>query len=322
VNGSGNRAFAGRMALDWLLESDPAIRWQALRDLTDAPAEVVTAERAKVATEGWGAELLARQSANGQWGGDRSIQEWTASPEWHALMSLVQLHELGLDPQSPPARRAAELTANGVSWQWWGENPFFVGEVEPCINGRVVAVGAHFGQDVSGLVDRLLGEQMADGGWNCEQENGSVRGSFDTTINVLEGLLEYGRASGGSDALHEARRRGEDFLLERRLMRRLSTGEIADPAFLRLAYPYSWHYDILRALDYLRAAGWEADERAAEAVEVVESKRGEGGRWLLEARHEDVLDFDMTEHVGQPSRWITLRAMRVLQHYRHEARSA
>ena len=300
------------MSLDWLLESDPAIRWQALRDLTDTPPEVVAAERSKVASEGWGAELLARQSADGQWGGDKDIPSWTASPEWHALMSLMQLRELGLDPHSPQARRAAELTAQGVSWHWWGDNPFFVGEVEPCINGRVVAIGAFFGQDVSGLVERLLGEQMADGGWNCEQENGSVRGSFGTTINVLEGLLEYERAIGGSDALLEARRRGEEYLLERRLMRRLSTGDIADPAFLQLAYPYSWHYDILRGLDYLRAAGVQTDERAAEAVEVVESKQGPDGRWTLEVRHDDVLDCDMGEQVGEPSRWITLRAMRVL----------
>jgi hypothetical protein len=301
------------MSLDWLLAGDPSIRWQVLRDLGGASVEVVAAERTRVSTEGWGAELLARQSADGQWGGDRSIQEWTASPEWHALMSLGLLRELGLDPQSPEARRAADLTADGVTWQWWGENPFFIGEVEPCINGRVVAIGAYFGHDVSGLVERLLGEQMADGGWNCEQENGSVRGSFDTTINVLEGLLEHERATGGSDALREARRRGEEFLLERRLMRRLSTGQIADPAFLPLAYPYSWRYDILRALDYLRAAGVGADERASEATELVRQKQDADGRWPLEARHKDVLDFDMGEQVGQPSRWITLRATRVVE---------
>jgi hypothetical protein len=300
------------MTLDWLLEGDPAIRWQALRDLADAPAEVVHAERAKVSTEGWGAELLARQSADGNWGGDESNPEkWTSSREWHALTTLTQLRDLGIDPQSPQARSAAERTAAGVTWHWWGNNPFFVGEVEPCINGRVVAIGAYFGQDVSGLVERLLGEQMADGGWNCEQENGSVRGSFGTTINVLEGLLEYERASSGSDALREARQRGDEFLLERQLMRRLSTGEIANPAFLQLAYPYSWHYDILRGLDYLRAAG-VADGRTAEAVAVVRQKQGADGRWVLEARHDDVLDFDMGERVGESSRWITLHAMRAL----------
>ena len=265
-----------------------------------------------MATNGWGAKLLARQSATGSWGGDATIPRWTATPEWHAMTSLVQLREMGLDPGSPQARRAAELTASGVTWHWFDENPFFVGEVEPCINGRVVAVGAYFGQDVSGLVERLLGEQMADGGWNCEQENGSVRGSFDSTINVLEGLLEYERATGGSDALREARQRGEEYLLERRLMRRLSTGEVVDPAYLQLAYPNSWHYDILRALDYLRDAGRLADERTTEARKMVESKRDADGRWALEMRHDDVLDFAMGESVGEASRWITLRASRVI----------
>ncbi len=301
------------MTLEWLLAGDPAIRWQALRDLADAPPEVVAGERAKVATEGWGAELLARQSADGQWGGDKSIPEWTASPEWHALMSLAQLRELGIDPQSPQARRAAELTAAKVTWHWWDDHPFFVGEVEPCINGRVVAIGAYFGQDVSRLVERLLGEQMADGGWNCEQENGSVRGSFATTINVLEGLLEHERANGRSESVRNARRRGEEFLLERRLMRRLTTTEIADPAFTRLAYPCSWHYDVLRALDHLRAAETDPDERTAEALGLVRDKQGAEGSWLLEVRHDDVLDFDMGERVSEPSRWITLHAMRVLR---------
>ena len=310
------------MTLDWLLEGDPAIRWQSLRDLADAPAEVVNAERAKVSTEGWGAELLARQSADGNWGGDESNPEkWTSSREWHALTTLAQLRELGIDPHGPQARSAAERTAAGVTWHWWGNNPFFVGEVEPCINGRVVAIGAYFGQDVSGLVERLLDEQMADGGWNCEQENGSVRGSFGTTINVLEGLLEHEHATGGSDALLDARRRGEEFLLKRRLMRRLSTGEIADPAFTRLAYPYSWHYDLLRALDHLRSAG-VTDERTAEAVELVRQKQGDDGRWRLEVRHEDVLDFDMGEQVGQPSRWITLHATRVLRPQRQPSPGA
>jgi hypothetical protein len=302
------------MTVDWLLAGDPAIRWQALRDLTDAPAHEVAAERAKVASEGWGAQLLARQSADGQWGGDQSIPKWTSSPEWHALMSLFQLREFGLDPSSPQAQGAVELTAANVTWHWWDEHPFFVGEVEPCINGRVVAIGAYFGQDVGGLVERLLGEQMADGGWNCEQENGSVRGSFHSTINVLEGLLEYERANGSSKDVSEVRRRGEEYLLERRLMRRLSTGEIADPAFLQLAYPNSWHYDVLRGLDYLRTAGVQADDRAAEAVDVVRAKRGADGRWSADARPDNVLDFDLDEgSVGQPSRGLTLRALRVLR---------
>jgi hypothetical protein len=298
--------------LDWLLDADPAIRWQVLRDIADAPADVVAAERSRVATHGWGADLLARQSADGQWGGDPDIQAWTSSPEWFALMTLGELRELGLDPLSPQAQLAVALTRDNVTWHWWDNKPFFVGEVEPCINGRVVAIGAYFGQDVRGLVERLLGEQMADGGWNCEQENGSVRGSFNTTIDVLEGLLEYERATGESGAVGEGRRRAEEYLLERHLFRRLSSDEAADPGFIHLTYPWSYHYDILRGLDYLREAHDRPDERAGEAIELIRHKRGTDGRWPLDYQLPDLLDLDMGEREGQPSLWITLRATRVL----------
>ncbi|MEO6579009.1 MAG: hypothetical protein ABIO99_08955, partial [Candidatus Limnocylindria bacterium] len=219
------------------------------------------------------------------------------------------------DPQGSAARHALALVRDNVKWQWWGDNPFFVGEVEPCINGRVLAIGAYFGEDVQGLADRLLGEQMADGGWNCEQENGATIGSFHTTINVLEGLLEYERATGATEELTAAQDRGREYLLERRLLRRRSTGEIIDADFSRLSFPTSYHYDVLRALDYLRAAELEPDERMGEAIGVIESKRDADGRWLLENPHDDILDFDMGEREGQPSRWNTLRALRVLRWY-------
>jgi hypothetical protein len=297
----------------WLLDSDPAIRWQVMRDLTDADPHQVTVERARVATVGWGAHLLARQAPDGQWGGDASIPQWTASPEWHALHSLIWLREMGLDPASDEARRAVTLTRDNVTWHWWDDHPFFVGEVEPCINGRVVAIGAYFGQEVRGLVDRLLGEQMADGGWNCERENGSTRGSFETTINVLEGLLEYERAVGGDARVAGARRRGQEYLLERRLLRRLSTGELAMPRWLYLAFPYGWHYDLLRVLDHLRDAGVVPDERTAEALEIVTSKRGADGRWPLEHAHDEELPVEFAEREDEPSRWVTLHALRVLR---------
>ena len=298
--------------IDWLLDADPAIRWQVLRDLTDAGPAQVSAGRALIATEGWGARLLDRQEKDGRWGGDPSSPEWTSSPEWSCLMTLAWLREMGVNPQSAEARRAVALVRDNVTWHWWDDNPFFVGEVEPCINGRVVAIGSYFGQDVHGVVDRLMGEQMADGGWNCEQQNGSTRGSFHTTINVLEGLLEYERATGGSAAAGAARLRGQEYLLERRLFRRKSTGEIADPAFTRFSFPTGYHYDVLRGLDYLRAAEFEPDERIAEAIELVESKRDADGRWPLENPHPDELDVGTDSGEGQPSRWNTLRAMRVL----------
>jgi hypothetical protein len=307
-------------ALDWLLDADPAIRWQAMRDLTDTPAEQVTAERARVATDGWGARLLALRRADGQW------DTGTTEPEWISLLALQMLRDMGLDPSGRTAREAIGLVRDHATWHSrgpWHGTPLFAGEVEPCINGRVVAVGSYFGVDVSGIVERLLGEQMADGGWNCEQENGSTRGSFHSTMNVLEGLLEYRRATGASAGVTRALERGQDYVLERRLLRRLSTGELIDPAFKMFSFPTGWHYDALRGLEHLRDAGVTPDARVDEAIELVRSKRDSDGRWPLENPHKDEmvnarlrdLDFGMAEGDGEPSHWNTLRAMRVLRWY-------
>jgi hypothetical protein len=295
--------------LQWLLDSDPSIRWQVMQDLTGAPAEEVAAERARVATDGWGAWLLARQESNGRWGDD------PGNPEWTCLLSLLWLRDLGLDPSSTEALRAVARVRDNVTWHWWDNKPFFEGEVEPCINGRIVSVGSYFRQDVRNLVDRLLGEQMDDGGWNCEQENGSTRGSFHTTICVLEGLLEYEQATGGSPAAKAARERGQEYLLERRMLHRLSTGELIDPAWTQFSFPTGYHYDVLRGLEYLRRAQVTPDARIAEAIALVVRKRGQDGRWHLENPHPDQLDLQMDESEGQPSRWNTLRALRVLDWY-------
>jgi len=304
--------------IDWLLNSDPAIRWQAMRDLTDAPADQVAAERARVATEGWGARLLALRREDGLW------HTGTSDSEWPSLLALSMLRDMGLDASSEVARKAIRLVRDNATWHSrgpWHGNPVFAGEVEPCINGRVVTVGSYFGVDVIGIVERLLDEQMADGGWNCEQENGSTRGSFHTTINVLEGLLEHERAIGGSAEVTAARERAQEYLLERRMLRRLSSGELIDPAFTLFSFPTGWHYDVLRGLDYLRAAGVPPDARVAEAIDLVRSKRDAEGRFPLENPHESEmvtarvrdLGFDMDEREGRPSRWNTLRALRLLQ---------
>ncbi|MGH8958748.1 MAG: hypothetical protein ACRDVK_08740 [Acidimicrobiia bacterium] len=364
--------------LEWLLDSDPSVRWQVMRDLTDEPARAVAAERAKVATEGWGAKLLSLQDSNGQWGTNvvpdgaapgklpdvatrkllrdlhgvslqgmaeflevdpaklaaweegrpatddegiekyRSALEWmrsalgTYSPKWiSTTYTLLLLRDMGLDPASDEARRAVSLVRENSKWEEGGQD-YFDGEVEPCINGMAVAIGSYFGENVEGIVDRLVGEQLGDGGWNCEAERGSTRGSFDTTISVLEGLLEYEKANGGSSKVAEVRHIGEEYLLERRLMRRLSTGELIDPTWLQFSFPPRWHYDVLRGLDYLRSAGVEPDERSAEAVDLVEGKRQPDGRWLLENTYPGRVHFEMDEGDGKPSRWNTLRAMRVL----------
>ena len=311
-------ATGGRIlsVIDWLLDSDPSIRWQVMRDLTDAPAHEVAAERAKVATEGWAPRLLSLQAADGRWGGGAAIPHSTSTN-----YTLWLLRTMGLDPASAGARRAVALVRERVRWEYDERMRFFDGEVEPCVNGTAVAVGAYFGEDVRGIVERLLGEQMADGGWNCEQENGSTRGSFNTTICVLEGLLEHERAKGGSPVVTAARQRGQEYLLERRMLRRLSTGELIDPAWTRSSFPPGWHYDVLRGLDHLRAAAAAPDDRIAEAIALVEEKRDAHGRWPLEARkpafrgkpHEGEVHFEMDEGIARPSRWNTLRALRVLR---------
>ena len=220
--------------------------------------------------------------------------------------------DLRLDPQSDAARRAIALIEQNGRWEHAGQR-YFDGEVEPCINGRTIETGAYFGVDVSAVVDRILGERLDDGGWNCEVENGSVRSSFHTTINVLEGLLEFDHATGGSAEVNVARRSGEEYLLERNLFRRKSTGDVIDPMYLEFAFPYYWRYDLLRALDYLRRSGRDPEPRMAEAVEIIRSKQQPDGRWLLDRVHPGRVHFDIEEGVGTPSRWNTLRSTRVLQ---------
>jgi hypothetical protein len=305
--------------LDWLLDSDPSVRWQVMRDLADAPGAEVAAERARVGTEGAGARLLALQSSDGRWGGAAWNRGWDST-----MHVLSLLREMGLDPASPEARRAVGLVRDHVTWQGCGPqdcdgNPFFTGEVEPCINGQVAASGAYFGQDVRGIVDRLLGEQLPDGGWNCEAANGSTRSSFNTTICVLEALLEHERAVGSRPEVTEARLRGQEYLLERRLFRRRSTGEVigrdrkGGTSWTRFAFPTWWHYDVLRGLDYLRRAGVAPDERVAGAIELVASKRDGHGRHPLETCYPGRMPVETDEGEGRPSRWNTLRALRVLR---------
>jgi hypothetical protein len=309
-------------AIDWLMDSDPAIRWQTLRDLAHASDEVVSVERARVATQGWGAWLLALQDEHGPWEGGalfpanftqeqykKEGQPWTATEPTLTLLRLF-----GVDPTNETVQRAVARVRDHCHWEHAGE-PFFAGEVEPCINGKTVALGAYFGQDVEGIVARLVTEQLEDGGWNCEAENGSVRSSFDTTINVLEGLLAYEQATGGSKESLAARRRGEEYLLERKLFRRKSTGEVVKPSYLQFSFPTRWHYDVLRGLEYFRQAGGPLDRRVEEAIQILRSKKEPDGTWLLENTHRGKVHFMLEDPDGRPSRWNTLRALRVLSWY-------
>ena len=307
-------------AVNWLLASDPSVHWQALRDLTDASADDVAAARSRVATEGYGAKLLSLQSDDGRWGGAAWNRGWNST-----MHVLTLLREMGLDPESPKAKEAMDRLRTRVTWEDCGPkecaaNPFFAGEIEPCINGQVAAAGAYFGEDVHVLVGRLVDEQLPDGGWNCEAP-ASSKASFNTTICVLEALLEYERSSSAAPDVTSARLRGQEYLLERRLYRRRSTGEPiardrkSGTEFTRLAFPTWWHYDILRGLDYLRSARVAPDARVADAIDIVRSKRATDGRWSLDVCYPGVMPVELDDGEGRPSRWVTLRAMRVLQWY-------
>jgi hypothetical protein len=293
----------------WLLDSDPAIRWQVMRDLTDASPAAVAAERARVVREGLGAQILACQQVDGAW-------HRAGSPVWlPTLYTMLLLRATGVDHTEPAVEAAMLRLDAGFRWEEeHGKKPFFEGEVEPCINGGALALGSYFGRPSENLARRLVSEQLDDGGWNCEAPK-SARSSFHSTICVLEGLLEYERAVGPSPELATSMRRGEEYLLERSLFRRLSTGEVALVAFLDLAFPPRYHYDILRALEYFRAASVKPDARMGEALRLVESKRQPDGRWLLDHAYDEALAFPFSESAGEPSRWNTLRALRVLRWY-------
>ncbi len=278
-----------------------------MRDLTDASPAAIAAERARVSREGIGAKILACQGSDGSW-------RRAGAPVWlPTLYTMLLLRATGVDRAEPAVKLALQHLEAGFRWdQEFGAKPFFEGEVEPCINGGVLALGAFFGRPTESLALRLVGEQLDDGGWNCDAPK-SARSSFHTTICVLEGLLEYERAVGTAPEVAAAKRRGEEYLLRRALFRRFSTGEVANTAFLNFAFPPRYHYDVLRALDYLRDAGVQPEARIGDALHIVESKRQADGQWLLDDAHDESLAFPFGESVGEPSQWNTLRALRVLR---------
>ncbi len=311
--------YAPRPAhIKWLLDADPAIRWQVMRDLTSEAPNAIAAERSRVATEGWGAQLLALQSPAGNWG--EGLRGWRDDlPKEDrclliTLYSLVVLKDLGLDPAAKAARKMIGRVDQRLVFKRLNNRPFLHGEKEPCINGRILGIGSYFQEPNDALAHRLLGEQLADGGWNCEAPK-SRRSSFHTTICVLEGLLEYERAGRKSLAVTEARKRAENYLLERRMSRSLRTGEVIDKRWLRFSFPAFWHYDVLRGLDYLRDAGIKPDSRVSDAIETVMERRHQNGRWPLNLLHPEHIPLEMETGVGRASRWNTLRALRVLRWY-------
>jgi hypothetical protein len=289
-----------------------------MRDLTDEGPGAIAAERSRVATEGWGAQLLANQSPAGDWGGGPRGWRHDLPKEDRGLLitlySLVALMDLGLDPASNEARKMIDRVDKRLVFKRLNNRPFLHGETEPCINGRILAIGSYFKEPNDALANQLLGEQLEDGGWNCEAPK-SRRSSFHTTICMLEGLLEYERAGRKSAAVTKARKRAENYLLERRMLRSLRTGEVINKRWLRFSFPTFWHYDVLRGLDYLRNAGFKPDSRVREALETVIARRHQNGRWPLNLLHPEYIPLKMETAVASASRWNTLRALRVLRWY-------
>ncbi len=320
--------------LDWLLDSDPALRWQVERDLAGAPPQVWQATRARVAREGFGARLLALQDDDGQWAGGAFFpaapdptepeaaadagQPWTATT-W----SLNSLREWGVDPAALDG--TAEKLRTSCRWEY-DDLPYWGGEVDCCINAWTLANGTWLGVDVSAIARWFVEHQLADGGWNCEWVEGSTRGAFASTLNSLKGLLAHEVATGGEDDLRAARHRGEEYLLQRRLLFRLSTGESVGPWATHLAYPFRAFYSALNALDHFRAAalhdGVAPDPRLGEAVEVVRRARRPDGTWLQERRHPGRVWFEVDVPAGEPSPWLTFHAVRVLTWWDEAERDA
>jgi hypothetical protein len=307
------------VAIDWLLEGDPAIRWQTLRDLVGAAEGTVQRERRRVARDGWGARLLARQDSQGTWAGGRSSDDGLYHPKWiSTTYTILLLRDLGLPVNNPQARRACALLLDrglqrdgGINYGVWGR-----GRSETCITGMVLSILSYFADEddrLDTVADHLLEQQMPDGGWNCRRRFGATHASVHTTISVLEGLRCYEAHRGRKvQAVRAAQRRGREFLLVHRLFRSHRTGEIIKPEFTRFAFPPRWHYDILRALDYFQAAHAPRDQRLAEAIEIVQNTQRRDGRWSLQNRWKGKTYFEL-ERLGAPSRWNTLRALRVLK---------
>ncbi|MGB5390175.1 MAG: hypothetical protein WBP10_08350 [Thermoanaerobaculia bacterium] len=300
-------------SLEWLLAGDPAIRWQVQRDLMGASDGAVALEQSQVATTGWGRRLLELQDPAGSWAGRMYSPKWIST-----TYTMLLLRDLGLQPQNAQVEKACALLLErgffrdgGISFGW--------AQSETCVTGMVLSILSWFRFDdrrLDTIAVHLLEQQMDDGGWNCLRPRGATHSSMNTTILALEGLLHYeqhrARTARKLRNVRAAQRRGREFLLAHRLFRSHRTGALIKRDFLRLAFPPQWHYDILRALDYFRATDSPRDKRMAEAIEVLKGESRPDGRWNLEHRFPGRYWFQM-ETIRRPSRWNTLRALRVLK---------
>jgi hypothetical protein len=307
--------------IQWLLAGDPAIRWQVLQDLLGAPAGAVERERNSISRKGWGLRLLARQGPDGRWAAGPSSDSGLYSPKWiSTTYTMLTLRDFGLPKTNRRARKACRLLLDqglqpdgGIAYGAWAKwHP----RGETCVSGMVLSILSYFEYDDPGLdaiADYLLDQQMPDGGWNCRREKGATHSSVHTTISVLEGLRYYELHCGrGLRALRTAQRRGREFLLVHRLFRSHRTGAVIKSEFKRFSFPPRWHYDILRALDYFQSVNAPRDPRLAEAIGIVRNTRRPDACWLLQNRYRGKTYFEL-EQLGAPSRWNTLRALRVLK---------
>jgi hypothetical protein len=300
--------------LDWLLHGDPAVRWQTLRDLTDSDEETIQLEQEKIAGTGWGKRLLSFQDKSGTWGGGLYSPKWIST-----TYTLLLLRRMGLMPGLPPVLKACGLLLDKGLYHDGGINLFpSLMHSETCVTGMILSIVSFFqyrDDRTHRLADFLLGQQMNDGGWNCLSFSGAVHGSFHTTINVLEGLWEFEKENVyQKDRILESRQRGHEFLLVHSLYRSHRTGKVVDPRMTRFTFPPRWHYDILRALDYFQECRSPYDARMEDALELVRNKQTKEGRWPSQNRHPGRTYFEM-EQAGNPSRWNTLRALRILRRF-------
>lgn len=306
--------FVKKGAIDWLLSGDPSIRWQTLQDLKSAKPKQIEAERKRVALEGWGARLLALQDEEGTWAHGLYTPKWTST-----TYTMMQLRDLGLQFENPQAGLACQRLLDGGFYRDSGIN-FWKSyqHSETCVTGMVLSIVAHFrfeDERVEKLADHLLAQQMRDGGWNCQTYSGATHGSFHTTISVLEGLRNFGQLSPHrAEEVRLAQERGGEFLLLHCLFRSHRTGRIVDSRMTQFFFPPRWHYDILRALDYFQSVNAPFDERMQDALDIVLERRQADDCWLLPAGYRGRTFFEL-EKVGEPSRWNTLRALRVLKRY-------
>lgn len=303
--------------IQWLLKGDPAIRWQTLRDLVGAAERTIERERRDVARDGWGARLLARQGPEGTWAGGLSSDGGLYSPKWiSTTYTMLMLRDLGLPANNRQARKACTHLLDGGLQRDGGINYGWRGRSETCITGMVLSILSYFEYDndrLDTIAGHLLEQQMPDGGWNCQRPYGATHASVHTTISVLEGLHLYElQREREVKAVRAAQRRGREFLLVHRLFRSHRTGEIIKPIFTRFSFPPRWHYDILRALDHFQAVNAPCDSRLGEAIDIVRNSRRSDGRWSLQNRYKGKTYFEL-ERLGAPSRWNTLRALRVLK---------